>query len=128
MVEVRRIHPGQDRDVLDPNRIEPSRRPGDRMVTGLVVLFVCIAVLVLGFAIARSRMARSSGPIQTAETPAPEADQGFRVVRIKDGDTVVIIGQDNIDLELRLAGIDAPEKDQPFGAEAAQFLESLLTG
>ena len=73
-------------------------------------------------------MTRSSDPNLIAETRAAQADHGFRVVRIKDGDTIVIVGQDNIDLELRLAGIDAPERDQPFGAEAATFLESLLSG
>lgn len=128
MVEVKRVRAGDDREVLDPNRLGHARRPGDRAVTWLVVAFVCIAVIVLGFAIARSRMARPTAPTLSTEATAIQPGQGFRVVRIKDGDTIVIVGQDNIDLELRLAGIDAPERDQPFGAEATTFLESLLTG
>lgn len=88
---------------------------------------MCLAVIVLGVAIVRSRTHESSVVAIPSQVPA-HSDQGFRVVRVLDGDTIVIVGQDDIELTLRLAGIDAPEKDQAFGNEAAQFLENLLTG
>jgi len=49
-----------------------------------------------------------------------------RVVRIVDGDTLVILDSDKIQHRVRLAGIDAPEPGQPFGNLAKQNL-SILT-
>ena len=49
-----------------------------------------------------------------------------RVVRIKDGDTVVVLDWSNRQHEVRLAGIDAPEKKQPFGTSARQQLAALV--
>lgn len=86
-----------------------------------------MAAAVLGFAIVRSRSAPSPEVNRPSENSISKSDQGFRVVRILDGDTLVVMGQDYIELTLRLAGIDAPEKDQPSGEQASQFLESLLS-
>ena len=44
-----------------------------------------------------------------------------RVIGIKDGDTVVVIDSLNIQTTLRLAEVDCPEKNQPFGTKAKQF-------
>lgn len=44
-----------------------------------------------------------------------------KVVSIKDGDTVVIIDSLNNQTTLRLAEVDCPEKNQPFGTKAKQF-------
>ena len=43
------------------------------------------------------------------------------VVGIKDGDTVVVLDSLNNQITLRLAEIDCPEKNQPFGTKAKQF-------
>lgn len=45
------------------------------------------------------------------------AQQSFtaRVIDIIDGDTITIFTQDNRQLKIRFAGIDAPESDQEFG-------------
>lgn len=52
------------------------------------------------------------------------------VIRVVDGDTVdlsVDIGFDvNINLRVRLAGIDAPERGKPGGAEATAWLTEKL--
>ncbi len=48
------------------------------------------------------------------------------VLHISDGDTLKIHTGSNKKMKIRLAGIDTPEKDQPFGREAKQAL-SLLT-
>ncbi len=49
----------------------------------------------------------------------------FRASKVSDGDTfrAVLNGQEE---RIRLICIDAPEKDQPFGDKARQFLETQL--
>ena len=49
------------------------------------------------------------------------------VARVIDGDTVVV-SSDGSTTRVRLAGIDAPELDQPFGLEAKHFLEQQVEG
>ncbi len=38
-----------------------------------------------------------------------------RVVGIADGDTITVLDADKVQHKIRLSGIDAPEKKQPFG-------------
>lgn len=47
-----------------------------------------------------------------------------RVVSIIDGDTITVLDNSNIQYKVRLAGIDAPEKKQPFGQNSKQSLSS----
>ncbi|WP_096149249.1 thermonuclease family protein [Enterobacter hormaechei] len=55
------------------------------------------------------------------------ADISGRIVRVLDGDTVEILDQGNQLKRVRLAGIDAPEKNQPFGQRSRQELSSMVT-
>ncbi len=50
---------------------------------------------------------------------------GF-VIGIKDGDSIAVVTQDQIKHEVRLAGIDAPEKRQPYGDAAQAHLAKLI--
>jgi endonuclease YncB( thermonuclease family) len=50
------------------------------------------------------------------------------VVRVSDGDTVIVLDQQRVQHRIRLAGIDAPEKRQPYGAKAREHLAMLLQG
>ncbi len=47
------------------------------------------------------------------------------VVAVADGDTLTILDADLTQYRIRLAGIDAPEKSQPFGQVAKQKLSAL---
>ena len=38
-----------------------------------------------------------------------------RVVRVTDGDTIVVLDDNNAQHKIRLTGIDAPERKQAFG-------------
>lgn len=51
-----------------------------------------------------------------------------RVVGVSDGDTVTVLAPGNVQYRIRLAGIDAPEKAQPFGARSKETLSSLVFG
>jgi micrococcal nuclease len=49
-----------------------------------------------------------------------------KVVGIKDGDTVVVLDSLNNQTTLRLAEVDCPEKNQPFGTKAKQFTSDQI--
>ena len=50
------------------------------------------------------------------------------MARVVDGDTLTLLVDGHQPVTVRLAGIDAPEKGQPFGARAKQNLARLVAG
>ena len=64
----------------------------------------------------------------SAQRPPKAGDEGVLfgpVVSVVDGDSFKVKVQ-GVVMDVRLLGIDAPEKDQPFGADALRILERLL--
>ena len=51
-----------------------------------------------------------------------------KVVRVKDGDTVVVLTEDQEEVTVRLTHIDAPERYQDFGNRSKQLLSRLCFG
>ena len=51
-----------------------------------------------------------------------------KVVRVADGDTITVLGPGNQQHKIRLMGIDAPEKAQPFGNKSRESLSSMVAG
>ncbi|WP_234047724.1 thermonuclease family protein [Chryseobacterium paridis] len=51
-----------------------------------------------------------------------------KVIGIKDGDTILVLDENNNQTTLRLAEVDCPEKGQPFGKNAKQFTSDLVYG
>jgi len=51
-----------------------------------------------------------------------------RVVGVADGDTITILDNTNTQFKIRLAGIDAPEKKQPFGNVSKKSLSDMVYG
>lgn len=51
-----------------------------------------------------------------------------RVVSVADGDTVTVLDGGNAQHKIRLSGIDAPERAQPFGRRARERLAELVAG
>lgn len=51
-----------------------------------------------------------------------------RVVGITDGDTLTLLASGNLQVRIRLEGIDAPELGQPFGNASKQNLSQLAYG
>ncbi|CAH6622511.1 TPA: thermonuclease family protein [Citrobacter braakii] len=56
-----------------------------------------------------------------------QADINGKIVRVLDGDTVEIMA-DSVLTRIRLNGIDAPEKAQPFGQRSKQALSEMVAG
>lgn len=56
---------------------------------------------------------------------APAAELEGRVVHVADGDTLTVLDDQNQQHKVRLAGIDAPERSQPFGRRATTELANL---
>jgi len=51
-----------------------------------------------------------------------------RVVRISDGDTLVVLDANNAQHKIRLTGIDAPERGQAFGTKSKEHLSDAVAG
>lgn len=60
--------------------------------------------------------------------PGFAAELNGKVVSVSDGDTVSVLDGEKQVHRVRLAGIDAPERRQAFGARARQGLSSLVFG
>lgn len=49
-----------------------------------------------------------------------------KVIGIQDGDSITLLTDSNIQIKVRLEGIDCPEKKQDFGSVAKQFTSDLV--
>ncbi|MFC5271888.1 thermonuclease family protein [Adhaeribacter terreus] len=56
-----------------------------------------------------------------------KTQEGYKVIGVKDGDTIEIL-VDNKPVTVRLYGVDAPEKKQPYGTQAKNFASELAFG
>lgn len=62
------------------------------------------------------------------DQPPGEFDLSGRVVRVADADTLSLLDRSSTQHRIRLYGIDAPERDQAHGEQAAQALASRIAG
>lgn len=51
-----------------------------------------------------------------------------KVVKLADGDSITVLDDDKTQHKVRLAGIDAPERNQPYGKAAKTFLSDKVFG
>jgi endonuclease YncB( thermonuclease family) len=56
------------------------------------------------------------------------ADLVGMVVKVSDGDTITVLDIENVQYKVRLTGIDAPERGQPFGTASSEHLAKLIAG
>jgi len=56
------------------------------------------------------------------------ADFTGKVVKVTDGDTVNVLEAGNVLHKVRLTGIDAPERGQPYGRKSQEYLSDMVAG
>jgi micrococcal nuclease len=66
--------------------------------------------------------------VSHAVAAKPHYELTGRVLAIADGDTLTVLDGSNTQHKIRLAGIDAPEKGQPFGTKARENLAGKVFG
>ena len=76
---------------------------------------------------AQGRIAAALFALCLAAT-CPAAELAGRVIRVADGDTITVLDHGQVEHKVRLSGIDAPEKNQPFGTLAKSHLSALVHG
>lgn len=61
--------------------------------------------------------------------PAPALAEFLGTVTgVKDGDTIIVLDDENRPVKVRLQGIDAPELKQPYGRAAKRYASGLVYG
>lgn len=80
-----------------------------------------LALQVLALAVVIS----SALPWEEAHADSEQQIPG-KIVGVTDGDTVTLLDSANVQYKIRLAGIDSPEKDQPFGMACKGRLSELV--
>ena len=89
-----------------------------RSVAVVALLFVAVAT------------GQSSQPLFDPAQPPRAGDEGVfygPLVRVKDGDSLIAKVQ-GVAMDFRLADVDAPELDQPYGGQAKQELAAIAAG
>ncbi|HHV7950677.1 TPA: thermonuclease family protein [Salmonella enterica subsp. enterica serovar Heidelberg] len=105
------------------------RRDGDNELRGFYIFMGLAAVLIaLLYIVADSR--QKSEEVRKTATAADVSQSPEligKVVRVLDGDTFELL-VDQQTVRIRVTGIDAPEKDQPFGQRSRQSLAGMVDG
>jgi len=101
-----------------------AARRGRRLPAALTLVLLLVGSLVAWNAKGKERRPQAPAhPVRSAEAT------GFlegRVVGISDGDTLTLLDASEQSIKVRLLGIDAPEKAQPFGKVAKQVLSDKI--
>ncbi len=87
-----------------------------------------VAVIALLFVAAVAGQSRK--PLIDLANPPRAGDEGVfygPLIRVKDGDSLVAKVQ-GVAMDFRLAEVDAPELDQPYGRQAKQELAAIANG
>ncbi|WP_251122153.1 thermonuclease family protein [Escherichia coli] len=105
------------------------RRDGDNELRGFYIFMGLAAVLIALLYIVADSLQKSEEVRKTATTADVSQSPELigKVVRVLDGDTFELL-VDQQTVRIRVTGIDAPEKDQPFGQRSRQSLAGMVDG
>jgi micrococcal nuclease len=95
------------------------------MMSKRSVLVLGAGALVAGLAAGCIGTRSDDFPASSFTARAAAAAEAARVVRVIDGDTYIVLSGSST-YRLRLLGVDAPEHDQAFGAQATDSVARLL--
>lgn len=110
------------------------RRDGDNELRGFYIFMGLAAVLIgLVYFVAYAPQKSEEIPAISSVDDLPEIVPGARLLgrvgRVVDGDTFEFLAENRpIPIRIRITGIDAPEKDQPFGQQSRQSLAGMVDG
>ena len=62
----------------------------------------------------------------SARTGLPGSIQDDSLAGVSDGDTITVLDESKTQHKIRFAGIDAPERKQPYGGRSRQSLSALV--
>jgi len=99
-------------------------RFGSMRITGIAASVLLISGC--AFQVSNDDVSASRAIDQTAASVIPPAGDEIEVVRVFDGDSLVVTLADGAEAEVRLLGINAPEGSECHGDAARQTLEQLL--
>lgn len=91
---------------------------------------IWLVLPILAFLISCNRRPAQPEPphfVQSERTNSAGTITG-RVVRVADGDTIMVLDANDTQHRIRLEGIDAPESHQAFGAQSKQNLSEMVFG
>lgn len=94
----------------------------------ILVVFICLITLSCNHPESKEfeRSSRSlTGEVNNFSYS--DSELGYKVICVKDGDTFEILMNGKVQV-IRFAHIDCPEKKQPFGQKAKQFVSDLCYG
>jgi micrococcal nuclease len=103
-------------------RVQGRKPNRQRLLTSLLI--TATLGLVAWKALKNHRSENSSPQTSTVESITLPAGS-FKLVRAIDGDTIVVADPKG-EFHVRLLAIDAPEKNQPYGAQATTMAISLI--
>lgn len=113
------------------------RRDGNNELRGFYIFMGLAAVLIaLLYIVADSLQKSEEIPVISKAAPTanvlkivPGSKLIGKVGHVVDGDTFeLLVDERPIPIRIRVAGIDAPEKDQPLGQQSRQSLAGLVNG
>ncbi|EAO8064073.1 hypothetical protein EGD12_21720 [Salmonella enterica] len=89
---------------------------------------LALGLVALVYIVADSRQKTAPAAEEQQVAPGTQSPELIgKVVRVLDGDTFELL-VDQRPVRIRVTGIDAPEKDQPFGQRSRQSLAGMVDG